>query len=263
MDKSKNSWDKHVLVDTPMRQRILFGQHMKQKHFLIKQSKKRPLSFLAQFRCADLVQYDTASLLPKTGILSFFYETLSMEWGYSPKEKGCSRVYWFPEDALQQAEFPIDLEEYCRFPALSIQFANEINFPALEDLYWKADIRNMNWDEYVLYCEQMGNVSKNQSQVSKLLGWADVIQNNMTTQCELVTQGYDVGHGYQNIPETVMQKADQTSLDQWQLLFQLDTVEDSAFELMFGDCGRIYYYIKTEDLKQKRFDKHWLILQCY
>ena len=32
------------------------------------------------------------------------------------------------------------------------------------------------------------------------------------------------------------------------LLFQLDTVEQGNFELMFGDCGHIYFYITKEDL---------------
>lgn len=225
--------------------------------------KERPLSFIAQFRCADLTPYDTEALLPKTGILSFFYETLSMEWGYSPENKGCSHVYWFPEEDLQQAQFPTDLEEDCRFPALAIQFSSEINVPSLEDIYDKIDTRNLDWQEYTSYCEQIGNVSQTQNEVSKLLGWADVIQNSMTIECELVSQGYETGYGVQDIPKTVIEQAEQTSLEQWQLLFQLDTVENDTFCLMFGDCGRIYYYIKTEDLKQKRFENHWLVLQCY
>ena len=31
---------------------------------------------------------------------------------------------------------------------------------------------------------------------------------------------------------------------------------------MFGDCGRIYFYIRREDLVQRRFDRVWLIQQC-
>ena len=49
----------------------------------------------------------------------------------------------------------------------------------------------------------------------------------------------------------------------WLLLFQLDTVECGGFELMFGDCGHIYFYITKEDLAACRFDRIWLILQCY
>ena len=50
---------------------------------------------------------------------------------------------------------------------------------------------------------------------------------------------------------------------EWTLLLQLDTVEKDDFELMFGDCGRIYFYILKEDLKNKNFENTWLILQCY
>ena len=47
------------------------------------------------------------------------------------------------------------------------------------------------------------------------------------------------------------------------LLFQLDIVENDNFELMFGDCGHIYFYITKEDLSERKFDNTWLILQCY
>ena len=36
--------------------------------------KPRPLAFLAQFDCASLAPLDREGLLPKTGLLSFFYE---------------------------------------------------------------------------------------------------------------------------------------------------------------------------------------------
>ena len=59
-----------------------------------------------------------------------------------------------------------------------------------------------------------------------------------------------------------MQEAEQSSLKDWLLLFQLDTVTKDDFELMFGDCGRIYYYIRKEDLEARNFYNVWLIMQC-
>jgi len=41
----------------------------------------------------------------------------------------------------------------------------------------------------------------------------------------------------------------------------MDTVESDDYELMFGDSGHIYFWIKKEDLKNKNFDNVWLILQ--
>ena len=49
---------------------------------------------------------------------------------------------------------------------------------------------------------------------------------------------------------------------QWMLLFQMGTVESDDYELMFGDCGHIYFWIKKSDLAAKNFDNVWLILQC-
>ena len=49
--------------------------------------KDRPLTFLAQFNCAELAQFDKEHLLPDHGLLSFFYETDTQCWGYDPKNQ--------------------------------------------------------------------------------------------------------------------------------------------------------------------------------
>ena len=70
-----------------------------------------------------------------------------------------------------------------------------------------------------------------------------------------------MGSGWDNVTPRDRQESIDRSKD-WQLLFQLDSVSDDDFELMFGDCGRIYYYIRKDDLAAKNFDNIWLILQC-
>ena len=69
--------------------------------------------------------------------------------------------------------------------------------------------------------------------------------------------------GYRDAITPRIQRAEGSASDRWLLLFQLDTVECGGFELMFGDCGHIYFYITKEDLAARRFDRIWLILQCY
>jgi uncharacterized protein YwqG len=32
---------------------------------------------------------------------------------------------------------------------------------------------------------------------------------------------------------------------------------------MWGDAGRIYFWIQEQDLKNRDFAKVWLVLQCY
>ena len=324
--------------------------------------KDRPLTFLAQFNCAELAQFDKEHLLPDHGLLSFFYETDTQCWGYDPKNQGCARVYWFEDmSALSAADFPADMEEDFKFPMVKIKMDSKYSYPSWQDfsemfpdekdydafdlvwneltdetpenrsqlLGWPDVIQNSMFDECDLASqgyylgdgngwnkipkairqqaeetardrwmllfqldtvtsypswqdfsemfpdekdddafndaldELTGEDPENPDDRSQLLGWPDVIQNSMFDECDLVTQGYYLGNGWLNIPKEVRQRAEETARDRWMLLFQLDIVELGDFELMFGDCGHIYFYITKEDLAARRFDRIWLILQCY
>ena len=44
---------------------------------------------------------------------------------------------------------------------------------------------------------------------------------------------------------------------------QMSEFEFEDYALYFGDCGKIYFNIRKEDLKNRNFDNVWLILQCY
>lgn len=224
--------------------------------------KPRPLAFLAQFDCAQLASLDKEGLLPKAGLLSFFYELGSQRWGFDPKDAGCARVYWFEGEPLAPAEFPEELEEECRLPELAVHLSAGTDAPdfqdacpALEYPFTANDYRYFDQARRELGLDYPDNLSK-------LLGWPDIIQNNMTLECELVSRGYYLGGSWDGIPLEERDALRTPSVRDWRLLFQLDTVESGDFELMFGDCGRIYFYIRQEDLAARRFDRVWLVLQC-
>ncbi len=223
--------------------------------------KPRPLAFIAQFNLEEMSQYDTEHLLPEKGLLSFFYEIYSQQWGYDPKDKGCARVYWFEDiSALSASEFPEDLSEDFRLPMLKIKAKSKASYPSYEDYSLTRVNMTEHWDEYDAAEKALG--VQDEEIIHKLLGWANPIQGNMTVQCELIKRGYYLGSTWDDVtPKDKQESIDHSGKD-WLLLFQLDTVSDGDFELMFGDCGRIYYYIRKEDLKARNFDNIWLILQC-
>ncbi|MCI8811027.1 MAG: DUF1963 domain-containing protein [Oscillibacter sp.] len=239
--------------------------------------KPRPLSFLAQFDCAALAPLDMDGLLPHTGVLSFFYELDSQRWGYDPEDTGCARVYWFPDKAalVPAADFPEEMEDYLRLPSTPFQAKSEITYPDFEDFalpypeithpsYWKQVYGG--WEGFLGKYDTVSAALRGREPETfhKLLGWPDIIQNNMTRECELVCQGFHTGGSWDKIPIETRQEAARTSLDGWRLLFQMDTVTiGDEFELMFGDNGSIYFYIRKEDLAACRFDRIWLILQCF
>ena len=228
--------------------------------------KDRPLTFLAQFNCEELAQFDKEHLLPDHGLLSFFYETDTQCWGYDPKDQGCARVYWFEDmSALSAADFPADIEEDFKFPMVKIRMESKCSYPSWEDF---SEVFPDEKDDDAFndaLDELTGEDPENPDDRSQLLGWPDVIQTSMFDECDLVSQGYRLGNpeNWNRIPKDIRQQAEETARDRWMLLFQLDTVEQGDFELMFGDCGHIYFYITKEDLAARRFDRIWLILQCY
>ena len=85
----------------------------------------------------------------------------------------------------------------------------------------------------------------------------------MFYKCELVTAGYETGRAPELITSETRKAAELTAHEKWTLLMQMDTVESDDYELMWGDCGHIYFFIPREDLAARNFDNCWLILQCY
>ena len=225
--------------------------------------KPRPLAFLAQFDCARLSELDPEGLLPRTGLLSFFYELGSQRWGYDPQDAGCARVFWFEEGPLAPAEFPQDLEEEYRLPELAAELSSGTDAPDFQDA---CPALGYDWttNDYRAFDQARRELElPYPDNLSKLLGWPDIIQNNMTLECELVSRGHYLGGRWESVPLEERDALRTPSVQNWRLLFQLDTVASGDFELMFGDCGRIYFYIRNEDLLARRFDRAWLVLQCF
>ena len=222
--------------------------------------KNRPLSFLAQINLEEIADYDKDNELPHSGMLYFFYELCTMRWGFDPKDKGCARVFYVDKPCeLQPFAFPKDMEQDFILPEFELLFENSVELPGYEEIAERDT--NIEWDVYdeekVLY----GYEDSEDEEISKLLGYANLIQGDMTFECAEVDQGIYCG----NAPDLTDEQREKLLVDskEWVLLFQMSTVVGKDYELMFGDCGSIYFYIKRKDLQEKNFNNVWLILQCF
>ena len=225
----------------------------------------RPLSFLLQINCGEVSAYDKDRLLPDTGMLYFFYELDSMKWGFDPKDKGSAAVYYFDTGGLVRQPFPRDLAPEYRLQEMQVAFAAKRDLPDYEEFAENNTAEEYDFEEYGGQRTEFG-YTEEEGNRSKLLGYADVIQNSMLLECEMAANGIYTGDGgvfaFRNLSEE-RRKALSENCKQWRLLLQLDSVSKGNFELMFGDCGHIYYYIREGDLAGRNFDNCWLILQCY
>ena len=181
------------------------------------------LSFVAQINFAEVSKFDTDGLLPKSGMLYLFYDINLRIWGYDPADKKGFAVIFSETAQDQLARQNMDSGNFT-FGARSLSFKNELSWQAKEN---------------------------------KLLGHSDNIQDGMELECELVANGLDCGDGsayhHPNIAEFEKNAA------QWQLLLQIDSDWDSDMD--WDGEGRVYLWIKRDDLAARDFSKTWLVLQ--
>ena len=221
----------------------------------------KPLAFLAQFDLSEISKFDTEDLLPKTGVLSFFYELETKRQSVDEDDNGFAKVYWFEDkNALHEADFPVDLKEEYRFPALGITAHSEKSYQSYPDFLLQRAKLTEEWESFE--AAQMKIGIEECTNISKMLGWADTIRGNMTVQCELVSRGYYLGdeQGRSEVTPLDKQEAEQWSAKDWVPLLQLDTVTDGDFSLDFGG-GRIYFYIHRDELNLRDYTDIKVFLQ--
>lgn len=219
-----------------------------------------PLAFMAQFSFEELAEYDLDHVLPQKGMVYFFYDAAEEAAGFMVNEKDSARILFYEGDTetLKEREFPEELEEDFQIPQFDIQFATQSEVPLCEE-YEQITQESVSYGEYDDDLETLGFDRDGDKEITKLLGYADLCQGSMLLICEMIRNGIDC-HNFDYL-EHKDEYIDAAS--EWILLFQVDTISNSEFELMFGDNGRLYYYIRKEDLQNKKFENGWFMTQCY
>lgn len=229
----------------------------KEKKFFVFNSKKqesitKPLSFIAQINLFEASQFDTENLLPKKGLLYFFYNAEQDAWGFDPKDQNKFRVLYFDGNVseINRVDFPADLPDHARYTPSAVELKSEVSLPS----YGHTIYDDLTSEEQDKFWEEVYN----DGNLNKLLGYSDNIQNDMELECELVTNGLYCGDssGYHDEKRKTLEP----NAKNWRLLLQIDSNEENG--MMWGDCGRLYFWIKKDDLLSKNFDRSWFILQC-
>jgi len=216
------------------------------------------LSFIAQINLADLAGVPFTACLPSSGLLSFFYHPFQETWGYNPGDKGSFAVIYNerPSDAAFR-DYPADLPKEGIYPCCSVNFGAELSVPKYDSLPVKA--LNFSHEEMVSYMDAcMGFNESFELAPHRLLGHPHQVQNEMSLECELVSNGIDCGtsEGY----EEGRKRGLESGASNWQFLLEIGT--DGNSKMMWGDAGSLYFWIKKQDLADRKFENCWMILQC-
>lgn len=218
--------------------------------------KNKPLAFLCQIDLREIPQACDRHGLPSSGMLYFFYTQEQETWGFDPKDEGSCQVVYSssPSDAPRTA--PDRLRKDYVYTEKPVAFIPVETYPDWQDdRVTNLDLNDTQGDQYTELCSDVFG----DNPAHHLFGYPSPIQgNDMDLECQLVSHGLYCGDasGYQDPRANELE----AGKHDWILLLQLDTDDDAG--MMWGDCGRLYFWIKKEDLAKSYFDKCWMILQC-
>lgn len=229
-----------------------------------------PLEMIAQINLADAAGCFNLPDLPASGWLVFFYEDPAYTPLQKPEPEGSRpwQVMYFDGAAeslirLEPLNRPARLggligwflfgwpkSRVC-FEPCAVRFEYEFRLIDNEDASFQVEYDAKNhdaWDEYAELLESIGHWSSETRH--RLRGHDDTIQWPMRREAEETARemGFTTADG---APEE--RKWD------WELLLQIDT--DSGPGWMWGDAGRIYFWIRRQDLAARDFSKACCILQ--
>lgn len=209
-----------------------------------------PLSFLLQLDCSALTAQgcNPSGIYPRRGMLYFFYDLSLMEWRVSGNRSSARVCYAdVPPHRLRPRSYPEGWDEVRQVkdyplsfqPVLSLPAADEVDeilcgqgLPAMESDAW-------DYRQAAFRCLQrhgFGHVRASDA-AGRLGGYADVLQGST-----LYTLSSPVSSA---------------------LLLQLNSVEEEDYELLFSDCGSLYFRLPEAELQQADFRHLHVELQSY
>ncbi|MCE2653181.1 MAG: DUF1963 domain-containing protein [Planctomycetaceae bacterium] len=228
-----------------------------------------PLAHLATVRLSEASRHDSTGLLPKRGLLYFWYDLMEMRWGFDPDDAGSFRVdYVADEGAATELrtvprvtpgesgdELAVDWEAP---PACRLRFHPSLTLP---DAAWLAEFAPEHaelgeLDEYNELLAECMDASQHH-----MLGHPAAKQNPMEPECQMVTHGLYCGDasGFSDPRAEELEGG----IADWRLLLQIDTDEEADGPgWMWGDMGSLYFWMPEQALRERDFSKAWMVLQC-
>ena len=254
----------------------------------------KPLGFLAQFDLAEIAKHCNESLLPTTGWLCFFYDVTSKPWGIDTADADKWRVDYFQSDAasLCRAAPPEDRSGSTATKLCSLQFESTFTLPR-EEFLTKADPAGRFTRLYDGEPEEPGKIGIDIGDFEdeleplifltpmdgpdhRLLGNAfelqgpmppafkDIIRLEPTPPRERVNPFTGERKMFPGKPATECAESLKQLLlktNDWRLLLQLGSDRQGP-GWMWGDMGRLYFWIPKSALAQHDFSQVWVQLQC-
>lgn len=218
------------------------------------------LAFLALVNLRELQASVPRAELPARGLLLFFYDAHQSASGFDPKDKGSWQVVYVPDEAKTAIapQWPTRLPEEGRMKGLALQFRAVQTLPASPTAALGEP--ELAEKQQTVFDDIVYEYLEHDKPMHQLLGQPVPIQgDNMPLECQLVSNGLYCGDGTgYNDPRA---EKFQDGAKDWVLLAMIDTDERAGW--MWGDGGCLYFWIRRDDLRARRFENVWMVSQGY
>ncbi|HSR69227.1 MAG TPA: YwqG family protein [Acidobacteriota bacterium] len=212
-----------------------------------------PLAFLAQFNLSEVAPLAEETGLPGEGALYVFYDWQQQPWGFEAQDcDGWRIVYLLPEDlhTLEALEPPAEDPEACPFfKEIFLRFYRQRTLPGPDSPELEA--LDLDDDDLDAYCDIIGELEEEHRPLHQFFGYPTQDQStDMPAEAaKLASQAF---------PKTPPPAKPEG--DEWVMLLQIDSDDEAGF--MWGDMGRLHFWIRRDDLRYRRFERAWMFLLC-
>lgn len=221
----------------------------------------RHLTFVAQLNLADLDGFTLSLSLPHEGLLSFFYDLRNWPPSYDPAAQDAWQVVFSSLGTqLVRHDPPAPVQGHpSRNDDWSEPYEAQMAFKQVWTLPEQIESSNTESAAWTSESyESLLEATRGQSPNHQVTGAPTQAQGDMASERQLVSSGIYCGR-----PPS-LSAAERTFHErearQWKLLFQVDS--DDALDLLLGDAGLLYWWIREPDALKRRFDLVRGAFQC-
>ncbi|MHB8624876.1 MAG: YwqG family protein [Aggregatilineales bacterium] len=224
-----------------------------------------PLTFIGQFRMAEVAPFDIEHVLPPTGLLSFFFEADQRISYQHPDKRGSWKVIYLENETapLERIPHPRVSDILSQLAPCAVTFSQMLTLPVRDlndydetgDTFYahgrgleKLKILNVDTHRY----GDLSRAAYERRLLHQLLGNPDQIQGDIRYESQLEANGVALGSIIPNDPRIFQAAQDANN---WRLLLQIDSdSDDDGLGIMWDDVGCVYYCIQNDALDKRDFE---------
>ena len=228
-----------------------------------------PLAFVAQLNLADIWSAGPVDPdLPRQGMLSIFYDTLEQPWGFQVSDHAGARIVFndtTTPESLDRKPPPVELTTVQRYPQIKPLACDRRaalapvpwELAAFERLGLGDDVN----DGYRDWIQKHAPATSDGEDwgCHRVSGWPTPVQGDMQTQAALISRGHYLGNSEGYLAGKA--KGDDRDATDWVLIAQIGS--DGKADIMWGDVGQLYVWIRRDSLKARRFENALIFQQSY